>query len=523
MSDISFYGGVDEIGGNKIKLDMDSTSLLLDFGMSFKQYGKFFSEFINPRKANGIGDFIELGLIPDVKGIYRSDFLGHMGIPQEEKPAVDGLLLSHAHADHADYISHLRSDIPIYMTRNSKIILQVIDETGLNYGFKDIYQYKTQFTYVPKKTGSGFKKLTGDEAKHPRDIRILEPYDVQAIGDLNVQLAPVDHSLPGAAGFLIEGSQENVVYTGDLRFHGRNRDLTRDFVKHARRFSPNVMICEGTRINSEEHRKEFDDEGNRIEYLELEEDIEERVYNLIGDFKGLVIANFPLRDLDRLITFHNIAKETDRTLLVSTKQAYMLKLIEEENEEKTIYPSIHDENIGIYIRRKGDGLVSSLRNGDGHSSDFYVSKDNNWVNADEDIYIKEYEKWEREFLDYDNAYTYRDIQDNESGFIIRLDNFSFMELIDIKPENAIYLHSTTEPFNEEMEMNYEITENWLNHFDIPIYNHFHVSGHAKGPELLEMVREIHPDVLYPVHTEHAELYDVLKDDGIKVIHPSLSK
>ena len=68
-------------------------------------------------------------------------------------------------------------------------------------------------------------------------------------------------------------------------------------------------------------------------------------------------------------------------------------------------------------------------------------------------------------------------------------------------------------------MDFEITQNWLNHFNIPILKHYHLSGHAAGPELIEMVCEINPDVLYPIHTEHAELYDVLNHFGIEVVHP----
>lgn len=505
MDKLEFYGGVNEIGGNKIRVNMDDTSLFLDFGMSFSKSGKYFSEFINPRKGNGICDFLELGLIPKIKGIYREDYLKHMGLPFQDKPAIEGVLLSHAHADHSDCISHLREDIPIYMSLNSKIILEVIDKTGINNGFKDIYRYKRQFEYYLNTRGTYSKRLSKNEFL--RDIRVMDPYKTYNIGNLDVKLAPVDHSLPGASAFLIEGSDERMVYTGDLRFHGRNREYTKKFVKEAIKFSPEILICEGTRIDSGTHKH-----SNDYKALELEEDIEEKVLDLINGYDGLVIANFPLRDLDRLVTFYNIAKLTDRKILINTKQAYMLKLIEEENPEKTIYPSINDDTIGIYIPRKGSGL---------NSPDVYVSNDGNWEHPTDDEIIKDYSKWEREFLEYDNSVTYKDVKENENQYIIRLDNFSFLELIDIQPENAIYIHSNTEPFNEEMEMNFAITKNWLNHFGIEMYPYFHVSGHARGPQLLEMVREIHPDILYPVHTEHAEIYDTLNDEGIKIVHPVL--
>jgi len=65
MTKLTFYGGVNEIGGNKILLEDNGTKLFFDFGMSFGQAGKFFSEFLQPRKCNGLGDFFEFGVIQE--------------------------------------------------------------------------------------------------------------------------------------------------------------------------------------------------------------------------------------------------------------------------------------------------------------------------------------------------------------------------------------------------------------------------------------------------------------------------
>ena len=49
----------------------------------------------------------------------------------------------------------------------------------------------------------------------------------------------------------------------------------------------------------------------------------------------------------------------------------------------------------------------------------------------------------------------------------------------------------------------------------------HASGHACGPDLLRVAREIQPEVLIPVHSEKPEFYvDNLSDSGIKVILPA---
>ena len=60
---LTFYGGIKEIGGNKILLEDNDTKIFLDFGLSFKRRGLFFEEYLMPRSANGIGDFLTIRAI----------------------------------------------------------------------------------------------------------------------------------------------------------------------------------------------------------------------------------------------------------------------------------------------------------------------------------------------------------------------------------------------------------------------------------------------------------------------------
>jgi len=113
MPSLTFYGGVGEIGGNKILLEDGDTKIFLDFGMNFTRYGKYYAEFLQPRTCNGIGDLLEFGIIPDIDNIYRNDLLENEGRKLTEEPMVDGVIVSHSHADHVWHISLLHKDIPI--------------------------------------------------------------------------------------------------------------------------------------------------------------------------------------------------------------------------------------------------------------------------------------------------------------------------------------------------------------------------------------------------------------------------
>ena len=64
---ITFYGGVHEIGGNKFLVEDRGTKIFLDFGMQMGKANQYFSEFVNPRTCNCMGDLFEFELLPKLK------------------------------------------------------------------------------------------------------------------------------------------------------------------------------------------------------------------------------------------------------------------------------------------------------------------------------------------------------------------------------------------------------------------------------------------------------------------------
>ena len=476
MSSLTFYGGVKEIGGNKILLEEEDTRIFLDFGMSFKRSNLFFSEFLQPRKCNGIMDFIEFGLLPDIKGIYRRDYLEHCRITPIET-TVDGVLLSHAHADHCAYVHHLREDIPIFGIPATLAIMQALEETGAG-GFNDLIDLSQSFKVRQSKRGDKLTKVRGEESKIPRKRSICK--DRFQIKDLTIESIPVNHSLPGATAYIIHSSIGPIVYTGDLRFHGYGGYLTENFVKRAADLQPVIMITEGTRIrNKTDKDQDKDVQGGP----RSEEELKEKISELIRDSgKKIVVANWPVRDTDRMLSFYKASKENDRKLIISMKQAYLLDLLRAADAD---IPSIDDDHIRIHIPRKGWGIFNDERYPD------YMQE-------------QDYDKWERRYLYHKNAITDREIRENQEEFVLRCDYFELKNLIDVKPqEGSLYIRSVTEPFDDEMEIDAIRVKNWLDHFKLKM-EQIHVSGHASKPELIEMIREIQPKKIIPIHTEYPE-------------------
>lgn len=455
MVTLSFYGGVDEIGGNKILLEDQGTKIFLDFGMSFARRGEFFEEFLIPRSANGIGDFLELGLLPDISGIYREDLLEHAGKKAQETD-IAGVVLSHAHADHANYISFLHGDIPIYCGETCKYILDAVDEQSqrtienevINYRKRPIYKcdYKTPPIRRLFRTFRTGKKIT--------------------IDSLEIEPIHVDHSVPGAYGFIIHTSKGAIIYTGDLRAHGLHAEMTDDFVAKARETKPIAMITEGTRIDSKQMGES-----------------EQRVYDMskteIASCNNMAFVDFNFKDVDRFTTFYRIAKALGKTLVISFKHACFLERY--HRDKKLTAPDSTDEQIMLLKPKRLTGTYI-----DEDYSEYYIKKR----------------------LDYPNIITAKDIKKHPSQYIIVLNFWYLNMLIDLQPKKGVYIHSLSEPFNEEMEISYERMHNWLNHFDLRFVQS-HCSGHINGDDLKALIKNIKPHTIYPIHTEKPQLFTKL--------------
>ena len=114
----------------------------------------------------------------------------------------------------------------------------------------------------------------------------------------------------------------------------------------------------------------------------------------------------------------------------------------------------------------------------------------------------EYYHWERPYLE--RKVTAEEIRRRPGEYLVCLELHHFPELIDIKPRGGHYIYSMSEHMEEEA-LEEELMRNWLSHFSLRLHQ-LHASGHMGRRELLEAVELINPRRVYPIHTEHPELY-----------------
>jgi ribonuclease J len=251
---LTIHRGSHQIGGSCIEVSSGDTRIILDAGLP-----------LDPEDIS----------TPEVPGLFGND-----------DPKIDALFLSHAHADHAGLIHASKKRVPVYLTEGTSKMLMAGGIFARQFG-------------VPK-----FRQ------------RSMLPKIPVTIGSLKITALPVDHSVYDAMAFLVEGDGQRLLYTGDLRFHGRKPGMMTQLIKVSQRAPLDVLVIEGTRL------------GGRSNETNLSEaDLENQIVADLENAPGLVLAMYSPLNVDRFVTYYRAAKKSGRTFVVDPYQAFVLHLI----------------------------------------------------------------------------------------------------------------------------------------------------------------------------------------------------
>jgi ribonuclease J len=230
-------------------------------------------------------------------------------------------------------------------------------------------------------------------------------------------------------------------------------------VENAKNAKPVAIVTEATNMTGASVSSEAEVEG--------------KLDKIVSRADGIVLAEFAYSDVDRLNSFYHVAKKNRRCLAVSLKQAYLLDALRKDKGLRV--PALDDEAMLIFRKSK-----------------------------------KRFDKWESQLVEkYEGAnkvFDVFEVSKQQCKVVLAVSFYDFEELVQLQPEaGSCYVLSSSEPFNEEMEIDYERLINWLRHYGLPQY-HVHVSGHMMPLQLKGALREVNAKRIFPVHTESAGLF-----------------
>ena len=356
------------------------------------------------------------GIIPKVPGLFSSD------------DAPDAILLSHAHLDHVGLLKHTQPSIPVYASKGtSKMML----------------------------AGSVY----ANQQQLPRDrFQEIEPKQPVTIGDITVTAFPVDHSIHGCLSFLIEADGKRILYTGDLRLHGRRPDEHKQIIEALGDTSLDALIVEGTHFG-------FDD-GNKV----TEEQLEVQIAQHIEDTLGLVLASFSPQNVDRLRAFIAASKQTNRTFVADAYTAFVLHLISSdaqiENPLKTGHGRVYfPGNLKEKIERRGTNRANEL-----------------------------FRKSEIDMTE---------ILDEPEKYVMVFRSSMLGDFGGNLPHETHCLYSTWHGYSERpdwQEVKKALTDNEGK------LTHVHTSGHALSSDIVEFTKAMNAKTIIPIHSFEPETF-----------------
>lgn len=270
----TIHRGKDEIGGMCIEVAAnDGARILLDLGMPLVAPGG--GDFPRGTPQRPTQELREEGVLREIPGLYADD---------PDAPSIAAIVLTHSHLDHYGLAHHAHPAIPVWGSRGTLAILDV-------------------------------GRVFFPDMAVPSDLRTL-PEDVDVtIGGLTVTAIPVDHAAPDSRALLVAADGQRLLYSGDLRAHGRTRHRFKKMLTDERLKRVDWLLLEGTTLGS----------SSGTHGLSSEDDVEDSLIALaIANPDRLLAVVASGQNLDRLISCFRAAKKSGRLLVIDPYQAYVL-------------------------------------------------------------------------------------------------------------------------------------------------------------------------------------------------------
>ena len=397
----TIHRGSHQIGGNCVELATENTRILIDCGLPLD-----FEE--QPEET-------QERILEDAKEWTRNS---------------DAIFLSHYHADHYGLLNEAPEGTKVYTTKETAELMKI----------------------------SGF--LGEDLTKH-LDIQPIESR--VTVKDFCVTKFDVDHSAFGACAFLFEACGKSILYSGDIRLHGKKGILYKLLPQHV-----DYLFLEGTNIG-------------RGERQATETAIEnEFVKRFSSHPDSLHLVWCSSQNIDRIVDLYRACIRTNRVLGVDPYAAYTLELAHQNHQSipNKTFPSLEiyfPWSFTNWMIDKDRQLVIDLRRG-------ATKLDQTDLPENPSKYVLLF-----------RPKLLSDLKRYISNTKVRLTNSIWAQYWE---QNKPEINSLKAWIEEKPELRLKLPD-------------IHTSGHADVESLQEIVEHIQPKTIIPIHTEHSESFSSL--------------
>lgn len=274
------------------------------------------------------------------------------------------------------------------------------------------------------------------------------------VGDIEVVPYSCDHSAYDSYMFLIKNNGRTILYTGDFRANGRL-----DYEKLLYELPEvDALIIEGTTLSRKEARDNI-----------LESALEEIAVEEARKYKGPCFVMMSAMNIERIATMRNVAKRTNRMLLEDVYTAQIATAI----EKGKLKPD-KDENIRVFITDGNPERYEQLKS-------FGSAKIGKQAIAKEKYVMC--------------------IRPSMINYLKKLNELQSFE-------DGILFYGMWKGYQEKEDIANLLQ--YLKERGVKIHT-LHTSGHADEKTIEQLIADVNPSIIIPVHTENEEWFDVYKD------------
>ena len=285
------HRGAMQIGGVCTEIATDNARILFDFGA--------------PLEGEGRQDKL------DIDGVTTG------------KVNCDAVFLTHYHGDHVGEVPNIMADIPVYMHKTARKILQAQQEYKVSIG---------QIVWA-------------------KDIKELTEGIPVVIKDMKITPLASDHSASDSLMYLVEGCGKRILITGDYRLHGFYAEKLKEMLKSLGHID--LLITEGTNLSGSSS------------YYKDEQWCEKEFWRILRENKYVFLLASS-SNIDRIAAFSRCVPR-GKYALADSYQTHVMHIADENREEAFKSSKIHpykEEKRELYEKR-GFGMV--IRAGKRHT------------------------------------------------------------------------------------------------------------------------------------------------------------